>query len=113
MEMLESTISSLESTSSGSVSLVGELKDKKLRSVADNGAMRRPEAQISLRSLPPLFQHPFFTSLVDRALYLTCEGELYAFASKVECAHYVDAYNYRWVLNASNSGLFVPVSLPY
>ena len=40
----DSTISTLESLSTVSVSVLGELKDKKLRSVVDNGIMTRTEA---------------------------------------------------------------------
>jgi len=80
----------------------------------DNGDRIRPEAQISLRSLPPLFYHPVFTSLADGIISLTCEGESYASyltrASNVDCVQCVDAYDYGWVLNVSTSEIFVPIS---
>ena len=100
MEMLESTFSSLESISTVSVRAFGELKDKKLRSAADYGTMKRTEAQLSLRSLPPFFFHSIFASLVDGIFFFTCEDEWYASyltrAAKVDYAQCFDAYDSEW-----------------
>uniref|UniRef100_A0A7C8ZS61 Uncharacterized protein n=1 Tax=Opuntia streptacantha TaxID=393608 RepID=A0A7C8ZS61_OPUST len=107
----DSTMSTLESPSTVSVSVLGELKDKKLRSVADNGTMTRTEAQLSLRSLSPCFFFSVFASLVDGISSLTCADEWSAFClsrtTKIDSAQCVDAYDYGWVWNVSNSGLFV------
>jgi len=111
MAIFDPTFSALESLSTVSVSVLGALNDKKLRSVADNGTMTRTEAQLSLRSLSPCFFFSVFASLIDGISSLTCDDEWSAFClsrtTKIDYAQSIDAYDYGWVWNVSNSGLFV------
>ena len=79
MAIFDPTFSALESLSTVSVSVLGALNDKKLRSVADNGTMTRTEAQLSLRSLSPCFFFSVFASLIDGISSLTCDDEWSAF----------------------------------
>ena len=65
LAIFDLTASSLKSTSSVSIRSVGKLKDNKYRSVADSGASKRIETQLSRRSPSLSFSLFVFASLVD------------------------------------------------